>query len=265
MGRKEKTLITTLAFLLAIGLWGPVGKTNAQTGQTLALSGKMVEDRVRACGFVTSQPVPYIGTIIGSQDASGHLSEGDYIYVRLEPGERVKTGDRLAIARFSKEIKHPVTKEKRGHSIYFPGRVVILDGEGPVVPAIIEKSFATVIHGDWIMVPPPSMSSAVSIRMRDGLRGVILAAAEEEENISEGEVVYIDRGIADGVIVGDLFSIYSLPYYTKEASDKKNDLPLWKSGEGVVIYVTPEASTLLVTHSNQGIYAGDIVVSGKGK
>jgi hypothetical protein len=101
--------------------------------------------------------------------------------------------------------------------------------------------------------------------MRDGLRGVILAAAEEEENISEGGVVYIDRGVSDGVIGGDLFSIYSLPYYTKDASDSKNNLPLWKSGEGVVIYVTPETSTLLVTHSNQAIFVGDIVVSGKGK
>jgi len=100
--------------------------------------------------------------------------------------------------------------------------------------------------------------------MRDGLKGVILAAAEEEQNVSEREVVYIDRGTFDGVIVGDLFSIYSLPYYTQEASDIENK-PLWRSGEGVVIYVTPETSTLLVTHSNQGIYRGDVVVSGKGK
>lgn len=265
MGRKERTLITALAVLLGIGLWGLVDQTNAQTGQTLDLSGKITLDRARACGFVAMKPIPYLGTIVGSQDASANLSEGDYIYIRLEPGKRVKTGDRLTIARFAKEVEHPVTKKKLGHALYFPGRVVILDGKGPIVPAMIEKSFAAVIHGDLIMVSPPSISPALSIRMRDGLRGVILAAAEEEENISEGEVVYIDRGIADGVILGDLFSIYSLPYFTKEASNGKNDLPLWKSGEGVVIYVTPEASTLLVTHSNQAIYAGDIVVSGKGK
>ena len=265
MGRNKKTLITALAVLLGMGLLGAVGKTSAQTGQTLALSGQMVQDRVRACGFVTSQPVPYLGTIVGSQDASGNLSEGDYIYIQLEPGIQVKPGDHLTIARFSKEVTHPVTKKKLGHSLYFPGRVVILDGKGPIVSAMIEKSFATVIHGDWIMVPPPSTPPAIPIRMRDGLRGVILAAAEEEENISEGGVVYIDRGVSDGVIGGDLFSIYSLPYYTKDASDSKNNLPLWKSGEGVVIYVTPETSTLLVTHSNQAIFVGDIVVSGKGK
>jgi hypothetical protein len=265
MGRNKKTWITALAVLLGIGLGGAVGKTSAQTGQTLALSSQRVLDRVRACGFVTSSPVPYVGTIVGSQDASGNLSEGDYIYIQLEPGKQVKTGDRLTVARFAKEIEHPVTKKKFGQSIYFPGWVVILDGKGPIVPAIIEKSFAAVIHGDLIMASPPSMPSAVSIRMQDGLQGIILAAAEPIESISEWEVVYIDRGVSDGVIVGDFFSIYSFPYYTKEASESNNKLPLWKSGEGVVIYVTPEASTLLVTHANQGIYAGDIVVSGKGK
>jgi hypothetical protein len=264
MRRNKKTLITALAVLLGIGLWGAVGKTSAQTGQTLALSSQMVLDRVRACGFVTSPPVPYVGTIVGSQDASAHLSEGDYIYIQLEPGKQVKPGDHLTIARFSQEVKHPVTNKKFGQALYFPGRVVILDAKGPIVSAMIEKSFATVLHGDLIMVSQPSISPALPIRMRDGLQGVILAAAEEEENISEREVVYIDRGTFDGVIVGDLFSIYSLPYYTKEASDSKNK-PLWKSGEGVVIYVTPETSTLLVTHSNQAIYAGDVVVSGKGK
>jgi len=265
MRRKNKTLVTALAVLLAIGLWGTVGEASAQTGRTLDLSSQMILDRVRACGFVTSQPIPYLGTIVGSQDASGNLSEGDYIYIRLEPGKQVKTGDRLTIARLAKEIEHPVTKKKFGQSIYFPGRVLILDGKGPVVPAVIEKSFAAVIHGDWVMVSPPSPPPAVSVRMRDGLKGVILAAAEEEEIITEREVVYIDRGLSDGVIVGDLFSIYSLPYYTDEASGNGNNLPLWKSGEGVVIYVTAESSSLLVTHSNQGIYAGDVVVSGKGK
>jgi hypothetical protein len=40
---------------------------------------------------------------------------------------------------------------------------------------------------------------------------------------------------------------------------------LFKSGEGVVIYVTPQTSTLLVTHSQEAIQVGDTVVSGKGK
>jgi len=67
------------------------------------------------------------------------------------------------------------------------------------------------------------------------------------------------------VIVGDLFSIYTLPYYTKETEKSKEKLPLLKVGEGVVISATPETSTMLIILSTQAIYDGDIIVSGKGK
>jgi hypothetical protein len=264
MERQKRIFITALTVFFGMGCWGTVGKTSAQTGQTLDLSAKLNLDRIRACGFVTDQPIPHLGTIVGSQNASNTLSEGDLVYIKLEAGKQAKAGDRLAISRFSKEIEHPVTKKKLGYALYFPGWVVILDGKGPIVPAMIEKSFADVIHGDIITSPPPT-SMAIPVRMKEGLKGVVVAAAEEEVTISEREVVYIDRGAFDGVIVGDLFSIYSLPYYTQETLDSQDKLPLFKSGEGVVIYVTPQTSTLLVTHSQEAIQVGDTVVSGKGK
>jgi hypothetical protein len=265
MERKKGILIAVLAVLCGTGFWGTVGQPSAQAGQTLDLSGNLVQDIVYACGFVTNQPVSYLGTIVGSQDASANLSEGDLIYIKLKDGQKVKPGDHLAIGRLSKEISHPVTKKKFGNALYFPGRVVILDGNGPVVPAKIEKSFAPVVHGDFIMTPPPPPQLAVPIRLQEKVKGVILAAVEEEWNITDREVVFIDRGMQDGVIVGDLFSIFTLPYYTKEASEDKEKLPLLKVGEGVVVSLTPETSTLLVTKSSQAIYAGDTVMSGKGK
>jgi hypothetical protein len=101
--------------------------------------------------------------------------------------------------------------------------------------------------------------------MPDKVKGTVVAAAQEEENISEREVVFIDRGSQDGVIMGDLFTIYQLPYYTDEALEKEPTLPLLKVGEGVVIYLAKETSTLLVTHSSQPVYVGDSVFLGKGK
>ena len=174
-------------------------------------------------------------------------------------------GERLAIARVADEIKHPITDRKLGHAVVFPGRVVVLDGNGPIVPAKIEKTFGAVIQGDLIVASPPAPPPVISIRTRGRLQGVIVSPVEEEWNISERESVFIDRGTQDGVIVGDLFSIYSMPYFSEEMEKTKEKLPLLKVGEGVVISATSETSTMLVTHSTQAIYAGDTIVSGKGK
>jgi hypothetical protein len=206
-----------------------------------------------------------LGSIVGSQDASGNLSEGDLIYIKLESGTQVKAGDRVAITRVVKEVEHPITGGKLGYQVSFPGRGVILDGRGQIVPAKIEKSFFAIRHGDFITSLPPSSRPEVSIRVPDKIKGTVVAAAEEDENISEREVVFIDRGSQDGLIMGDLFTIYQLPYYTDEAFEKDTKLPLLKVGEAVVIYLEKETSTLLVTHSSQSVYVGDTVVLGKGR
>jgi hypothetical protein len=263
MGRKKKIFINALAVLFGIGFLGAAGKANAQHGQTLDLS--WVQDGVRALGFISARPLPYLGTVVGSQDAIGNLSEGDLIYIRVESGRKIMAGDRLAVARLSGEIKHPLTDKKLGNPISFPGRIVVLDGNGPIVPAKIEKTFAPIIQGDLVVAPPPPPPPVISIRTQGRLQGVVVSSVEDEWNITEREVVFIDRGMQDGVIVGDLFSIYTLPYYTEEVEKGKEKLPLLKVGEGVVISATPETSTMLVTQSSQAIYAGDTIVSGKGK
>jgi hypothetical protein len=263
MRRRKRILITALAVLFAIGFSGMAGKADAQSGPTLDLS--WVQEGIRSLGYITSQPFPYLATIVGSQDAVWNLSEGELIYIKLASGKKVMAGDRLAVARVSSEIKHPLTDKKIGHAVIFPGRIVVLDDNGPIVPAKIEKSFGPINHGDMISALPPSPPPVVSIRTQDSLQGIVISAAEEEWNISEREVVFIDRGTQDGVIRGDIFSIYSAPYYTEETEKSKEKLPLLKVGEGVVITATPETSTMLVTKSTQAIYAGDTIVSGKGK
>ncbi len=263
MGRAKKMLLSTLAVLLGTGFLGIAGRADAQPGQTLDLS--WVQDRNRALGYITTQPIPYLGTVVGSQDAIGNLSEGDLIYLRVESGKKVKAGDRLAVAHLFQEVRHPVTDKKIGDSVVFPARIVVLDGNGPIVPAKIEKSFGAVIHGDLIVAPPPPLPPAVAIRTQGRLQGVVLTSVESEWNISEREVVYIDRGTQDGVIVGDLFSVYTMPYFTEEVEKRQEKVPLMKIGEGVVIAANRETATMLVTQSTQAIYAGDTIVSGKGK
>ena len=136
------------------GVLGDGWQSKCPPGQTLDLS--WVQDGIRAFGFITAQPFPYLATIVGGQDAVWNLSEGELIYIRVESGKQVKAGDRLAVARVSTEVKHPVTGKKIGHNVIFPGRIVVLDGNGPIVPAKIEKSFGAINHGDLIVPLPPS-------------------------------------------------------------------------------------------------------------
>ncbi len=252
-----------LALLLGTWMFGSfLSRSQAESGQTLDLQ-EVLRDHVLANGFIASEPLQGVGFITGSQDERGNLSEGDLIYIKLESNARVKAGDRFYVARFGREINHPVTGQKMGHLVRFSGIAVILDGAGQVVPARIQRSFFPVRYGDMAVAALGHLPPRMPIRFPEKIKGTIVASPEEEENITEREVVYIDRGTQDGLILGDLFTIYQMPYYTSDT--RTGNLPLLNVGEGIVVFVNRNNATMLVTKSSQAIYVGDTIVSGKGK
>ena len=265
MKRDRMTLNAGLVILFGLWIFAGFSESQAEPSQTLDLSDSHVQNYVRSTGFIASKPVPSLGSIVGSQADTWNLAEGDLVYVKLEPGMRVKAGDQFYLARFGEEVIHPITKKKLGHVLRIPGVVVILDGEGPTVPARIEKSFFQVRYGETLISPPSSLSAAMPTRLANRVQGTVVATPEGEENITQGVAVYIDRGRQDGLILGDLFTIYQTPYYTKEAREKGGKLPQLKVGEGIVVFVNAETSTVLVTKSSQALYIGDAIVSGRGK
>jgi hypothetical protein len=117
-----------------------------------------------------------------------------------------------------------------------------------------------------IIPPQPAPPQIVPIRDQKKIKGIVLLSPEGAENITEKEVIFIDRGNRDGVIVGDLFSIYqeaSASVYEDFTKGEKPKLPMIKVGKAVVVSVQDETSTALVTQSTQAIYVGDQAVSGK--
>jgi hypothetical protein len=77
--------------------------------------------------------------------------------------------------------------------------------------------------------------------------------------LSYGDVIYLDRGRADGVEMGNTFEVFGF----KDRSTMKNitDQPTYKLGEIVIITLTDNFATGLVSKSNRDFYAGDIAMT----
>ena len=260
-------ILSTGFFILGgILICGGVPESNAQTNQVLDLNKPALRDLIRASGFITAKPIPSWGSIIGSKDAAVNLTEGEVVYVKLEPGKEAQPGDRFAIVRKAKAVTHPVTKKKLGNMVLVPGELIIVEGKNQVVTAKINKSYRSILEGDMIIPPQPVLPQAVPIRDQKKIRGIVLLSPEGAENITEKEIIFIDRGNRDGVIVGDLFSIYqegAASVSEEFVKLEKPKLPMIKVGKAVVVSVQEETSTALVTHSSESIYVGDMVVLGK--
>ena len=264
---KREKMILTAGLVILFGLlvfWGG-SESEAQMNQIMDFSNYKIQDLVRSSGIIASKPIPVIATIVGSPEPMENISERKMVYVKTEPGNQIKAGDQFTIARWGKEVIHPITKNHIGNIVRVPGVLVILDGKGEIVPAMVQKSFFPIMYGDLIIPPIALPPTSVPLRFAEKIEGTIVAAPEQEENITERVAVFIDRGTRDGVILGDVFSIYQEPYLTKEGEQSKGPLPLFKAGEGVVISANVETSTLMITKSFKSIYVGDRILSGKGK
>lgn len=258
----KMTLSVGLGLLLGLCIFGGFQESYAQPSQASGLAKSSLCDRIQSSGYLTLKPLPSWGSIVGTKDSVVNLSTGEVVYLKIDSGKEVKPGDRFSVARLSKEITHPVTKKKIGRLVLIPGELIILDGKDNLVTAKIQKSRQSIHQGDQIILCPPVLSDVRPGRTQKKIEGKVLLSPEDAENLTEKEVIFIDRGSRDGVITGDLFSIYQKGDFDKEILKKeRGEFPLAKVGQAVVISVQEETSTAIITLSTQAIYVGDKAVS----
>jgi len=260
MGRKKSFPIIGLAFLFVVGIL--VSTAAAQNVQVLDLSSQKLRDRVYA-SFIATQPVASWGKIVGTKNQAFELSAGEIIFVRLIPGANVKPGDRFVVGHLAQEVFLPGAKKKMGDLVVVAGEIMIVSAKEEIATARIEKSLSTFFAGDLVLSPFPNPPASIPIRSPKDIEGSILFSLEDSQNITDKEVVFIDRGRRDGLIPGDLFYVYQTGFFTEETMKAKVKLPEFKVGELVVVSVQEETSTALVTQSLQEIHIGDRVASGR--
>ncbi len=230
----------------------------------LALFGESTRGYAQSAGFITSKPIPSWGTIVGTQDKVVNLSKGEVVYVQLQPGRTVKPGDRFTLLQVGQTLNHPLTGEEMGQLVTNPGELVIVEGKDWIVTAKVRQSFKPILRGDYILTPAPVRAEAGPTRSLKKIEGRIIFTQEGIENISSNEVVFIDRGSQDGVIVGASFRIYQLSDdFDENLKEDPSRLPLHTVGRAVVVAVQGKTSTALITRSSQGIHVGDQAISGQ--
>ncbi|MBI4495939.1 MAG: hypothetical protein HY697_03290 [Deltaproteobacteria bacterium] len=211
--------------------------------------------------IIATHPLDPWGAIIDSKEDILTLSQGETVYLKLEPGKEVKAGDRFFLLQTGQVVTHPVTGRKLGRLVILAGECQALDGNREIVSAMIVKTRRSIYRGDQV-VPRLPVVEAGFTQTRQKIEGLVILALEGERAISEREVIFIDRGIRDGVIVGDRLAIFKLGDFAPQVLERyKEELPMAQVGEAVIVAVQEETSSALVTLSSQAIYVGDRVVS----
>jgi LysM repeat protein len=209
--------------------------------------------------FVTTNVVQDLGEIKASIKESVFIHKYDTIYVNFDKAAKVKPGDMFTVYTAGGEIKNPIS-DRSGFLYTTTAQIKTIRKIDDVWECSVIDQSGVVQRKDRITVYTPKIGKIARTYSKRSVEAAIIGAYKESlSGIAYGDIVYLDRGRADGVELGNIFDVYS---FVDRGTDKKiTPSPTYKVGELTVINITDNFATALVSGSTNEISVGSIAIT----
>jgi hypothetical protein len=280
------------AKLTALGLFVLVGAgiCSAQTAPPQASYST-----VYCSGFVSDQRVPDATRLVSGEQSNVKIlfARGDYVIINRGQDKGVRVGDRYSVVRAETDalevnwFKWQAKLMKAMGTHYVDGgQLRIVNVQAKTAVAEVTLSCDYMQRGDIVLPfqerPEPTFKDPSAFDHFAPISGkpvaMVVQSRDYQQSVGQGRTVFVNLGTEKGVKVGDYFRIFryqgtlaELAPQTKEFQYRLygfgsspgrynwNDLPREVLGEGIVINVSRNSSTVFVTYSSADVYAGDYV------
>jgi len=257
--------------------------------------GSTTQDDIYCSGTITNESVPHDSFVITGEESNfkNTFQEGDYVYINRGASQGVKVGDEYSVIR---AIADPTDVEWTKWQFSILKRIgTMWEDEGRLRVVVVqpETAIAQIVNscnyiqrGDIILPfaqrPAPPLKSEANFDRFAPPSGkpVAMVVSGKQFAILDGtnDIIYVNLGSGQGVKVGDYYRIFryqgtehETAYQTKRAAFDLfgygsvpakyawDNVPREVLGEGIVVRVAPNSSTVLITFSLRQIYAGDYI------
>jgi len=286
------------ARLIALFVTGCLGATisSAQTAPQAAPATRQPDYTALNCsGFVSDPKVPEEIRLISGEQSNSKLTfaQGDYVYINRGQDKGVRVGDRFAIVRpVNDPVDIPWFKwqykllKAMGTAYADTGQVRVVNVHPKVSIAQVIFSCDYMQRGDIALPyadrPGPPFKDPAAFDHFAPVSGKPVAMVVSGKDFGEAygkyTSVYVNLGTNQGVKLGDYFRVFRyqgtqaetaqqpggfqyMMYGFGSAPEKYqwNDLPREVLGEGIVISVSRNSSTVFLTFTSTEVFAGDYV------
>lgn len=209
--------------------------------------------------FVSTNIVQDFGSVTNGPDENIWFTRGDKAYVQFDETMNVLPGDKFSVYSTGGKVKH-ANSDREGYKYSIVGQIKLIRKIRNKWEVEFIDVAGTPQRGDRITAYTPKIERITRTYNSRLVEAAVLASFQPMQTIlGFGDVVYLDRGRADGVEMGNVFEVYGF----KDRTLNKNitDQPTYKLGELTVITLTDNFATALVTNSIRDFYAGDIAIT----
>jgi hypothetical protein len=220
-------------------------------------------------GFIEPEELRSAGKIIASKEEKIMLGTLDEAYVEMNKDHPLKVGERYTIYRPLEDVKHPVSKKKIGTLVQILGEAEVKGvTDGNIARCQIVDATDPIERGYKVGPLRRQFKVVEPVRNQRDLEGVVVAGLRPLKLVASDQLLFIDKGKADGVQVGNRFFVtrrgdgYQPILATGPIDDKR--FPKEIVAEILIIDTRQQLATGLVTRSVKEARLGDRVESRKG-
>ncbi len=209
--------------------------------------------------FLTTNIVQDFGSITDGPDANIIFSKTDRAFASFDDTMNLLPGDKFSIYSSGGKIKHP-NSDREGYQYSIVGQIQLIRKIRNKWEIEFLEVSGTPQRGDRITTYTPKIERITkTYNSRTIEAGIMSSYQANQSMLSFGDVLYLDRGRADGVEMGNVFEVYGF----KDRATNKNitDQPTYKLGELTVITLTDNFATAIVSDSVRDLYAGDLAIT----
>jgi len=210
-------------------------------------------DFVRAGEFLRVEPKG-IGRIWGGRDPKVGFSEDDVVYLKLD--KEIPAGQLLGVYRVRGPINVSGRSTHSGYVMYLVGVLQVGREVEGQLSARVRQSFEDLTRADLISEEIPAYSAVKIVPGEEGLEATVLAGRQENSELATGNFIYLDRGAAAGVAVGNVFRVVARTGIAQgipsmESKSVRSDVA-W----AVVVRVSGEYASAYIANSTESFAAG---------
>lgn len=224
-------------------------------------------DQTYLQSFVVDGPVSFAGEVIEAQLDDDLMVQGKIIYVRLK-NNAGQAGDKYLIVKDAGELQYETEdSEVRGHVLRVAGQLTLLEPLEVKDPeegysyyrAEVDKSLDLTRRGlKLISGTIKKIDFSQPGRVSDTPVQVIGGQLDNRGfHFASGNVVYLDKGAANGVNEGDIFMLQKVKKAQFLEPDPLVDYTQVQVGQVQVVDVRDRFATAVVLSGSKAIHPGD--------
>lgn len=211
----------------------------------------------RVPSIANDTTIPYLGEIVGSRREGEGLSQGETVFLKSN-SQDLQVGTTYTVFN-EPEQAHERKSDRSGYIYRSAGEVKIVGVKDELYVGVIIKSYEVITRGMRVYPLLPLVTELKPVPARTALESlVLLSSAENTRNTGQFRFVHFDRGIEDGVQIGNVFRIYD--YFDPISRKKLTDADFLINADAIVIHATAQFSTAVVLRSSNTFTRGDFAV-----